>query len=138
MYVVIFKQKTAYEMRISDWSSDVCSSDLSCLPRRRRSRGDPRPRPGRRRAPSRRCAAGRSPPRADALARHADDRLGARRAQLKRALDSYRVQTRAVVTDDEQTAVTGGEAGFDGGQGGVGEMVEMGRASCRGRVCEYV
>src|SRR3546814_13092862 len=24
-----FKQKTAYEMRISDWSSDVCSSDLS-------------------------------------------------------------------------------------------------------------
>src|SRR3546814_3285798 len=30
MYVVgcLFKQKTAYEMRISDWSSDVCSSDL--------------------------------------------------------------------------------------------------------------
>src|SRR3546814_8897088 len=32
LYVVIlvffFKQKTAYEMRISDWSSDVCSSDL--------------------------------------------------------------------------------------------------------------
>src|SRR3546814_4927579 len=25
-----FKQKTAYEMRISDWSSDVCSSDLLC------------------------------------------------------------------------------------------------------------
>src|SRR3546814_8523411 len=36
LYIVIlfffFKQKTAYEMRISDWSSDVCSSDL----RRRR------------------------------------------------------------------------------------------------------
>src|SRR3546814_859134 len=27
-----FKQKTAYEMRISDWSSDVCSSDLSRAP----------------------------------------------------------------------------------------------------------
>src|SRR3546814_7262929 len=27
--VVVFKQKTAYEMRISDWSSDVCSSDLT-------------------------------------------------------------------------------------------------------------
>src|SRR3546814_7966293 len=27
-----FKQKTAYEMRISDWSSDVCSSDLEHLP----------------------------------------------------------------------------------------------------------
>src|SRR3546814_9864463 len=28
MYCFFFKQKTAYEMRISDWSSDVCSSDL--------------------------------------------------------------------------------------------------------------
>src|SRR3546814_2680709 len=32
-YIVLcfffFKQKTAYEMRISDWSSDVCSSDLA-------------------------------------------------------------------------------------------------------------
>src|SRR3546814_1614765 len=28
MCVFFFKQKTAYEMRISDWSSDVCSSDL--------------------------------------------------------------------------------------------------------------
>src|SRR3546814_3231852 len=27
-----FKQKTAYELRISDWSSDVCSSDLDALP----------------------------------------------------------------------------------------------------------
>src|SRR3546814_19539359 len=28
-FVFFFKQKTAYEMRISDWSSDVCSSDLT-------------------------------------------------------------------------------------------------------------
>src|SRR3546814_4000331 len=28
MLMFFFKQKTAYEMRISDWSSDVCSSDL--------------------------------------------------------------------------------------------------------------
>src|SRR3546814_4643406 len=28
-YFFFFKQKTAYEIRISDWSSDVCSSDLS-------------------------------------------------------------------------------------------------------------
>src|SRR3546814_1290843 len=27
-FCFLFKQKTAYEMRISDWSSDVCSSDL--------------------------------------------------------------------------------------------------------------
>src|SRR3546814_5249618 len=32
-----FKQKTAYEMRISDWSSDVCSSDLRRLVRLSRS-----------------------------------------------------------------------------------------------------
>src|SRR3546814_9275619 len=37
LYVVVvlfffFKQKTAYEMRISDWSSDVCSSDLRGRP----------------------------------------------------------------------------------------------------------
>src|SRR3546814_14053229 len=32
MFIVFFfKQKTAYEMRISDWSSDVCSSDLNNL-----------------------------------------------------------------------------------------------------------
>src|SRR3546814_7534203 len=29
MYFFFFKQKTSYEMRISDWSSDVCSSDLT-------------------------------------------------------------------------------------------------------------
>src|SRR3546814_6214439 len=29
LYFFFFKQKTAYEMRISDWSSDVCSSDLN-------------------------------------------------------------------------------------------------------------
>src|SRR3546814_14972101 len=47
--VVLYKQKTAYELRMSDWSSDVCSSDLSAWPatfpwparrwRRRRWRG---------------------------------------------------------------------------------------------------
>src|SRR3546814_9637862 len=30
-FVFFFKQKTAYEMRISDWSSDVCSSDLEAV-----------------------------------------------------------------------------------------------------------
>src|SRR3546814_4811676 len=29
VFVFFFKQQTAYEMRISDWSSDVCSSDLA-------------------------------------------------------------------------------------------------------------
>src|SRR3546814_2951946 len=36
-----FKQKTAYEMRISDWSSDVCSSDLCELTVAHRHAADP-------------------------------------------------------------------------------------------------
>src|SRR3546814_7761714 len=42
IFLVFFvKQKTEYEMRISDWSSDVCSSDLSATPPgRHRSGGD--------------------------------------------------------------------------------------------------
>src|SRR3546814_12754267 len=38
LFFFFFKQKTAYEMRISDWSSDVCSSDLG-------GSQDPQPRP---------------------------------------------------------------------------------------------
>src|SRR3546814_19334592 len=34
VFFFFFKQKTAYEMRISDWSSDVCSSDLAGLYRK--------------------------------------------------------------------------------------------------------
>src|SRR3546814_7111937 len=41
LFVFFVKQKTAYEMRISDWSSDVCSSDLRTL-RVREDRGAPR------------------------------------------------------------------------------------------------
>src|SRR3546814_5255004 len=37
-FFFFFKQKTAYEMRISDWSSDVCSSDLLFDRRLRRGR----------------------------------------------------------------------------------------------------
>src|SRR3546814_2439460 len=37
-----FKQKTAYEMRISDWSSDVCSSDLTLKDAGNDRRGYPR------------------------------------------------------------------------------------------------
>src|SRR3546814_4504091 len=37
--VFFFKQKTAYEMRISDWISDVCSSDLWILAEKRGAAG---------------------------------------------------------------------------------------------------
>src|SRR3546814_14665675 len=51
-FVFFFKQKTAYEMRISDWSSDVCSSDLDAgagarATRARRRKRTPRLRGGR-------------------------------------------------------------------------------------------
>src|SRR3546814_7511309 len=72
-----FKQKTAYEMRISDWSSDVCSSDL--------------------------VSAGRG---------------GNGVASVHR----------------EKFKPLGGPDGGNGGSGGS----EIGRASCRERVCQYV
>src|SRR3546814_11658625 len=52
----VFKQKTAYEMRISDWSSDVCSSDLERSTQECRDLG---PRPARRAGaqPAGKCAA---------------------------------------------------------------------------------
>src|SRR3546814_10884103 len=40
MLFFLFKQKTAYEMRISDWSSDVCSSDLASGLTKAMRRGD--------------------------------------------------------------------------------------------------
>src|SRR3546814_11768966 len=43
MLVFFFKQKTAYVMRISDWSSDVCSSDLNAGERRFRILQQPQP-----------------------------------------------------------------------------------------------
>src|SRR3546814_19443050 len=46
-FFFFFKQKTAYELRISDWSSDVCSSDLDDLRNVRNADGRPRqPRDG--------------------------------------------------------------------------------------------
>src|SRR3546814_5311348 len=100
--VFFFKQKTAYEMRISDWSSDVCSSDLSTA----RSTSTP--------------AETRRPPNTICL----DPALAA-----------------------EGAAEFGGmDLGFDIGGGLFGlclvilvrGMDEIGRASCRERVCEYV
>src|SRR3546814_1478192 len=53
LLVFFFKQKTAYEMRISDWSSDVCSSDLRRPLRGRRSVAPRLVLPAARRGPAR-------------------------------------------------------------------------------------
>src|SRR3546814_5098800 len=95
-FFFFFKQKTAYELRISDWSSDVCSSDLFGA------------------RPCYRCLVPEIPPEAE---------------------------TCAVV------GVVGALAGVVGSMMalealklivGAGEtLAEIGRASCRERVCQY-
>src|SRR3546814_4091465 len=89
-----FKQKTAYEMRISDWSSDVCSSDLVAHQRRFEVAAL-----GQRFAVSIEASAKRAHHLADVLA------------------------------DDEIT---------DAELADLAVHVEIGRASCRERVCQYV
>src|SRR3546814_3680801 len=92
--VFFFKQKTAYEMRISDWSSDVCSSDLLAAERE----GE-----------------------AAVLGVAAEHRPLGGAADGEEAL--------AIRQLDE---LRHDDAG--GAEGGV----EIGRASCRERVCQYV
>src|SRR3546814_11265980 len=89
-----FKQKTAYEMRISDWSSDVCSSD-----RRTFSHG---------------CIRVQDPP---LLAEH-----------VLAGIEGWsRERIEAAIASGERTIVTLPQP-----------LPEIGRASCRERVCQYV
>src|SRR3546814_5598611 len=99
--VVLFlcKQKTAYEVRISDWSSDVCSSDLGVRDRQLAA--------GAARDPLVGVQAGERTARSDV-----DE---ARRVRQLRA----RVGKRQLVGDRRAPS-------------------EIGRASCRERVCKYV
>src|SRR3546814_8352551 len=78
-----FKQKTAYERRISDWSSDVCSSDL-WRGDRRGAAGDAHGAVGRTRGPARRAF---RPPAADARRQRWQGAQGAiRRRRAEEAL----------------------------------------------------
>src|SRR3546814_9996959 len=87
------KQKTAYEMRISDWSSDVCSSDL-----------------GRRGG--------------DTYALWVIDPIDGT-ANFVRGLPWWRVAIALVVHDRLELGL-------------IYEPIEIGRASCGVRVCQYV
>src|SRR3546814_4192489 len=89
-----FKQKTAYEMRISDWSSDVCSSDL--LP-----------------------PEGRSEPGAQQDLR-----------------DGNRCVGKGCQRKAEHRRQAGKRQGAE--KEGVVDPAEIGRASCRASVCQYV
>src|SRR3546814_1881604 len=95
-FVFFFKQKTAYEMRISDWSSDVCSSDLLDQPEDAASR------------------------RGLAAAGLADD------------------PERFAGLEFEADAVDGIDPVDLASEHAALDRKEIGRASCRERVCQYV
>src|SRR3546814_5352242 len=113
-----FKQKTAYEMRISDWSSDVCSSDLLCRlqdrarrhPRRddglgRFRRGFGRQAPhGAGRRPVHRETADRGVPRTDGVGRdRRDPGYGRGRAHLLVGRDGVEGRRRDRVGEDRKS-----------------------------------
>src|SRR3546814_7384422 len=91
VFFFFFKQKTAYEMRISDWSSDVCSSDLLLI-------------------------ADTVGVADDSLTRSTGD--NATRLTLDGAVDGLKAG-RWVIVEGQRSD-------------------EIGRASCRERVCQYV
>src|SRR3546814_2541381 len=95
-----FKQKTAYEMRISDWSSDVCSSDLW---QRRRS-----------------CMQVNISGHQLEVTEPLREYIGEKLERLERHFDKI---TNVQVTMNVEKLL---------------QKIEIGRASCRERVCQYV
>src|SRR3546814_13393955 len=95
-YFFFFKQKTSYEMRISDWSSDVCSSDL---PVRHAPRGIRAPSPRHRDRPQAPRSSRRRPDAGDLAG---DDRMTMRTgldhlpAVKRRELERVRPEERRV------------------------------------------
>src|SRR3546814_13932112 len=113
--VFFFKQKTAYEMRISDWRSDVCSSDLG-------TRCD---------SPQRQLEIGRGGDDRGVVAAEFEDRFAetARHALADGAAHACRTGCR----DHRQTRIVDElRAKF------ASADEQIGRAPCRERVCQYV
>src|SRR3546814_17762211 len=153
MYLVLFlKQKTAYEWRISDWSSAVCSSDLSrAYHFRDLSDGRPvhdaalfrlSPAGARRVRRGQEMDRARGPAAADHLESVADHRLGIRAdARLQRRLLARGLVHRQIAARGRAVGLSRlddrlfqeAEAGRESAQ-----RKEIGRASCRDRVCQYV
>src|SRR3546814_5000585 len=99
-----FKQKTAYEMRISDWSSDVCSSDLVG---------------------------------GDMLQAAVDNMAKFGRIVLCGQIAGYNDQD-VIPAFTNMMRVIYGSVGLQGFLFGDYKSAEIGRASCRERVCQYV
>src|SRR3546814_10432551 len=113
-----FKQKTAYEMRISDWSSDVCSSDLAFVAPLQLDIGEDESGRG----------LGGQRDRLVASRRHADHLV----AEILDDLDVVHRDDRVILYDQDLS----GRLAPDMFPRLVQQ--EIGRASCRERVCQYV
>src|SRR3546814_2417416 len=98
LFFFFFKQKTAYEMRISDWSSDVCSSDLTEM----------------------------SDEYKMAQAELVSSHIAKQDIVITTALIPGRPAPR-LISDAQVATMKPGSV-----------IVEIGRASCRERVCQYV
>src|SRR3546814_331634 len=125
-----FKQKTAYEMRISDWSSDVCSSDLAAL--QRAARRDELRRPAARAPAVRRPAQTRDPllQRA-AFGETGPDGLGAAALPVRRLGARCRgeAEVRPFLREEPRAAAGPDDPAADGGGGDVQARRAIGRAS---------
>src|SRR3546814_7182488 len=118
--VFFFKQKTAYEMRMSDWSSDVCSSDL------------------------------RDPDKLIEIISALEPTFGGINLEDIKAPECFYIERELrkrmkipVFHDDQHgTAIIVGAAVTNGlivvGKKIDDVKLEIGRASCRERVCQYV
>src|SRR3546814_1645899 len=116
LFFFFFKQKTAYDMRISDWSSDVCSSDLEAVPAAERLgvvRGV--------------GVIGGHVGAHDACGVARDVEPGAELVLGTHAGDAFAADAvpGAVIVADEAACL-------------CHVFLEIGRASCRERVCQYV
>src|SRR3546814_10680286 len=129
-FVIFFKQKTAYEMRISDWSSDVCSSDLTDIHDwtaavcRHHGQGGAHPQ-------ERPCLVHRDNlvPAFEAFfggSARVDDTSGVGK-------DRKRAELLAGLVHQNAPARLARDIMPDGAS-----LSEIGRASCRERVCQYV
>src|SRR3546814_4724089 len=115
LFVLFFKQKTAYEMRISDWSSDVCSSDLhdldTMLAERDRLNAD-----------------------IQTILDQQTDAWGIKVANVEiKHVDLNENMIRAIAKQAEAERLRRAKV-----INAEGEQQEIGRASCRERVCQYV
>src|SRR3546814_1816048 len=125
-FFFFFKQKTAYEMRISDWSSDVCSSDLCVCWR-----------------PMSYCGCPASAPRVRLRSAYA---AGARPTKTfpRRCVLAASGKGDVAVTDEGAAGDAFPGTRFLPRSADYGHPVflsrphEIGRASCRERVCQYV